>query len=389
MSRKKISTTIYVTPEQSERLRLLHERTKVPVAVYIREGIDLVLRQYGHLLPGQLPLAADVDADARRADKPAARGRRRTRSSGEPAERQPSGPARSAAAPASATPSTDCPDADPAVSHPQLLDHRPHRPRQIDAGRPHPRGHRRAHRARDARAVPRQDGHRARARDHHQGADRPPHVHRRRRRRPTSSTSSTRRATSTSTTRSRAASPRARARSSSSTRRRGSRRRRSRTSTSRSTRASRSCRCSTRSTCRASDVEGTKAQIEQVVGLDCSEAISASGKTGVGVREILEQIVAEGPAAEGQGRRAAARPHLRLLVRQYRGAVVDGPRRRRHAQEGRQDPLPGDGDATTRSPSWACFQPFAVALEELGAGRGRLHRRRTSRASTTRSSATR
>jgi len=58
MSRKKISTTIYVTPEQSERLRLLHERTKVPVAVYIREGIDLVLRQYDHLLPGQLPLAS-------------------------------------------------------------------------------------------------------------------------------------------------------------------------------------------------------------------------------------------------------------------------------------------------------------------------------------------
>jgi|SRR5579883_622211 len=59
MSRKKISTTIYVTPEQSERLRLLHERTKVPVAVYIREGIDLVLHQYEHLLPGQLPLAAE------------------------------------------------------------------------------------------------------------------------------------------------------------------------------------------------------------------------------------------------------------------------------------------------------------------------------------------
>ena len=58
MSRKKISTTIYVTPEQSERLRLLHERTKVPVAVYIREGIDLVLRQYSHVLPGQLSLTA-------------------------------------------------------------------------------------------------------------------------------------------------------------------------------------------------------------------------------------------------------------------------------------------------------------------------------------------
>jgi Ribbon-helix-helix domain len=63
MSRKKISTTIYVTPEQSERLRQLHERTKVPVAVYIREGIDLVLRQYGNLLPGQLPLT-DVESPA-------------------------------------------------------------------------------------------------------------------------------------------------------------------------------------------------------------------------------------------------------------------------------------------------------------------------------------
>ena len=56
MSRKKISTTIYVTPEQSDKLKLLHERTKVPVAVYIREGIDLVLKHYQHLLPGQLPL---------------------------------------------------------------------------------------------------------------------------------------------------------------------------------------------------------------------------------------------------------------------------------------------------------------------------------------------
>ena len=54
--RKKISTTIYVTPEQADRLKLLLERTKVPVAVYIREGIDLVLRHYAHLLPGQLAL---------------------------------------------------------------------------------------------------------------------------------------------------------------------------------------------------------------------------------------------------------------------------------------------------------------------------------------------
>ncbi len=58
MARKKISTTIYITAEQNERLKLLHERTKVPVAVYIREGIDLVLERHQAELPGQLPLAA-------------------------------------------------------------------------------------------------------------------------------------------------------------------------------------------------------------------------------------------------------------------------------------------------------------------------------------------
>ncbi len=61
--RKKISTTIYVTPEQADKLKLLHERTKVPVAVYIREGIDLVLRHYAHMLPGQLALVPDTNLD--------------------------------------------------------------------------------------------------------------------------------------------------------------------------------------------------------------------------------------------------------------------------------------------------------------------------------------
>ena len=35
MSRKKVSTTIYITPEQADRLKMLHDRTKVPIAVYI------------------------------------------------------------------------------------------------------------------------------------------------------------------------------------------------------------------------------------------------------------------------------------------------------------------------------------------------------------------
>ncbi len=53
MGRKKITTTVYITAEQDALLKTLHERTKVPVAEYIREGIDLVLKKHEHLLPGQ------------------------------------------------------------------------------------------------------------------------------------------------------------------------------------------------------------------------------------------------------------------------------------------------------------------------------------------------
>jgi predicted DNA-binding protein len=56
MARKKISTTIYITPEQNERLKMLNDRTKVPVAEYIRQGIDLILEKYRSALPGQLSL---------------------------------------------------------------------------------------------------------------------------------------------------------------------------------------------------------------------------------------------------------------------------------------------------------------------------------------------
>jgi hypothetical protein len=71
MSRKKISTTVYVTPEQDDLLKQLHARTKVPIAVYIREGIDLVLSNYAHLLPGQLPLTTAQEERTRAAPRPA------------------------------------------------------------------------------------------------------------------------------------------------------------------------------------------------------------------------------------------------------------------------------------------------------------------------------
>ncbi|MFM8269396.1 MAG: ribbon-helix-helix domain-containing protein [Pseudomonadota bacterium] len=56
MERKKISTTVYITQEQNTLLKLLNQKTKVPIAEYIREGIDLVLEKHKQHLPGQLSL---------------------------------------------------------------------------------------------------------------------------------------------------------------------------------------------------------------------------------------------------------------------------------------------------------------------------------------------
>jgi GTP-binding protein LepA len=117
----------------------------------------------------------------------------------------------------------------------------------------------------------------------------------------------------------------------------------------------------------SSDVERTKDQIEQVVGLDCSEAISASGKTGVGVPDILEQIVRKVPSPKGR-----AEGRLRALIFDswydtYRGAVVmvrivDGALKK------------GDkvrflaGGTDHELIELGVFTPFAAAVEELTVG---------------------
>ncbi len=54
MARNKISTTVYITPEQNESLKLLSQKTRIPVASFIREGIDLVLERHKKHLPGQM-----------------------------------------------------------------------------------------------------------------------------------------------------------------------------------------------------------------------------------------------------------------------------------------------------------------------------------------------
>ncbi|NHK28412.1 elongation factor 4 [Parvularcula flava] len=50
----------------------------------------------------------------------------------------------------------------------------------------------------------------------------------------------------------------------------------------------------------AADVERVKEQIEDVIGLDASDAVEISAKTGIGIDKVLEAIVTRLPAPEGE-----------------------------------------------------------------------------------------
>ena len=72
----------------------------------------------------------------------------------------------------------------------------------------------------------------------------------------------------------------------------------------------------------ASDVEKSKKQIEDVIGIDTSEAITCSGKTGEGIENILEKIIEKLPPPKGESKK----PLKSLLVDSwydvYLGVVI-------------------------------------------------------------------
>ena len=46
LARRKVLTTVYLTPEQDAALHRLSDNTSVPVAEYIRRGINIILERY-------------------------------------------------------------------------------------------------------------------------------------------------------------------------------------------------------------------------------------------------------------------------------------------------------------------------------------------------------
>jgi len=72
----------------------------------------------------------------------------------------------------------------------------------------------------------------------------------------------------------------------------------------------------------SADVEGVRREIEEVIGLDASEAVPASAKEGVGIEEILEQVVRKVPPPSGDPEAPLKAIIFDSWYDSYRGVVV-------------------------------------------------------------------
>ena len=117
----------------------------------------------------------------------------------------------------------------------------------------------------------------------------------------------------------------------------------------------------------SADVDGMAEMVEEVIGLDCSGAIMTSGKTGLGVDELLEAVVHRIRPPQGD-----PRAPLRALIfdswyDSYRGAMVmvrvfDGTLRL-----GEKIRLLATGRVYEVT-EMGCFTPHPTRITELGPG---------------------
>ena len=72
----------------------------------------------------------------------------------------------------------------------------------------------------------------------------------------------------------------------------------------------------------SADTEKTKEQIEDAIGIDCSEAVLASAKEGIGTKEILEAIVKKIPPPSGVDERPLKALIFDSWFDNYQGVIV-------------------------------------------------------------------
>ncbi len=117
----------------------------------------------------------------------------------------------------------------------------------------------------------------------------------------------------------------------------------------------------------SADPDRTRQEIEDVVGLDASEAVLASGKTGIGIKDILESVVKKVRPPTGDPKAPLQALLFDSWYDSYRGAVVVVRVREGTLRKGDKIYLM----ATQREyevTEIGVFTPHPVALAELGPG---------------------
>ena len=117
----------------------------------------------------------------------------------------------------------------------------------------------------------------------------------------------------------------------------------------------------------AAEPEKVRAEIEDVIGIDASEAVLASAKSGIGIGDILEAIVKKIPAPKGD----AAAPLKAMLVDSwydpYLGVVILVRVMEGTLKKGQQIKFMQAG-TTHLIDRVGCFRPKIEQLTELGVG---------------------
>lgn len=117
----------------------------------------------------------------------------------------------------------------------------------------------------------------------------------------------------------------------------------------------------------SADPERVKEEIEEAIGLDASEAILTSAKTGVGIEEILDAIVERIPPPKGEDNAPLRALIFDSYFDSYKGAIAHVRLMEGHIKKGMELKMMATGK-TFEVTDVGCFRPAPAELGELTAG---------------------
>ena len=117
----------------------------------------------------------------------------------------------------------------------------------------------------------------------------------------------------------------------------------------------------------SADPERTKHEIEDSIGLDTSNAVLCSGKTGIGIPEILEAVVNYVPAPEGDENAPLKALIFDSYFDSYKGVIAHIRVMQGHIKKGMKLKMMATGK-TFEVTDVGCFKPQPVDIGELDTG---------------------